>query len=66
MGILILIFFKVGYVGCVFGISEFFLRDIGIVKMKEKFDIYVGGDLKGIKVFLVEFFLIGLMEMEVI
>ncbi|MFS0873657.1 MULTISPECIES: hypothetical protein [Paenibacillus] len=47
---------KVGYAGCALGTSEPLLRDIGIVKMKEKFDIYVGGDPKGIKASLAELF----------
>lgn len=57
---------KVGYAGCALGTSEPLLRDIGIVKMKEKFDIYVGGDPKGIKASLAELFLTGLSEVEVI
>ena len=56
---------KVGYAGCALGTSEPLLRDIGIVKMKEKFDIYVGGDSKGIKASLAELFLAGLTEAEV-
>lgn len=40
---------KVGYAGCALGTSEPLLKDIGIVKMRDAFDIYVGGDPKGLK-----------------
>jgi precorrin-3B C17-methyltransferase len=40
---------KIGYAGCALGTSEPLLKDIGIVKVKETFDIYVGGDPKSIK-----------------
>ncbi|WP_433946710.1 nitrite reductase [Paenibacillus sp. SN-8-1] len=57
---------KVGYAGCALGTSEPLLRDIGVVKMKDKFDIYVGGDSKGIKAPLAQLFLTGLTEEQVI
>ncbi|UVI29402.1 nitrite reductase [Paenibacillus spongiae] len=41
---------KVGYAGCALGTSEPLLKDIGVVKMKDTFDIYVGGEPKGLKV----------------
>jgi len=40
---------KVGYAGCALGTSEPLLKEIGVVKMRDTFDIYVGGDPKGIK-----------------
>jgi len=40
---------KIGYAGCALGTSEPLLKDIGVVKMREKFDLYVGGDPKGLK-----------------
>jgi NAD(P)H-nitrite reductase large subunit len=40
---------KVGYAGCALGTSEPLLKDIGVVKMRDAFDIYVGGDPKGLK-----------------
>jgi NAD(P)H-nitrite reductase len=40
---------KIGYAGCALGTSEPLLKDIGIVKMRDVFDIYVGGDPKSIK-----------------
>ncbi|WP_309122162.1 nitrite reductase [Paenibacillus sp.] len=41
---------KVGYAGCALGTSEPLLKDIGVVKMRDTFDIYVGGQPKGLKV----------------
>jgi precorrin-3B C17-methyltransferase len=40
---------KIGYAGCALGTSEPLLKDIGVVKMRDTFDIYVGGEPKGIK-----------------
>ncbi len=40
---------KIGYAGCALGTSEPLLKDIGVVKMRDTFDIYVGGDPKGLK-----------------
>ncbi|MCR2804245.1 nitrite reductase [Paenibacillus soyae] len=40
---------KVGFAGCGLGTSEPLLKDIGIVKMRDTFDIYVGGEPKGLK-----------------
>jgi precorrin-3B C17-methyltransferase len=41
---------KIGYAGCGLGTSEPLLKDIGVVKMRDTFNIYVGGEPKGIKV----------------
>lgn len=40
---------KIGYAGCALGTSEPLLKDIGIVKMRDTFDLYVGGEPKGLK-----------------
>jgi len=40
---------KIGYAGCALGTSEPLLKDIGVVKMRDTYDIYVGGEPKGIK-----------------
>jgi len=40
---------KIGYAGCALGTSEPLTKDIGVVKMRDSFSIYVGGDPKGIK-----------------
>ncbi|MCD9020905.1 nitrite reductase [Cohnella silvisoli] len=40
---------KVGYAGCANATSEPLFKDIGIVKMKDGFNVYVGGEGKSIK-----------------
>jgi len=40
---------KIGYAGCALGTSEPLIKDIGVIKMRDKFDIYVGGEPKGVK-----------------
>ncbi|MFC4306667.1 nitrite reductase [Cohnella boryungensis] len=40
---------KIGYAGCALGTSEPLIKDISVIKMRDKFDIYVGGEAKGIK-----------------
>lgn len=40
---------KIGYAGCALGTSEPLLKDIGVVKMRDTFDIYIGGEPKSIK-----------------
>lgn len=40
---------RIGYSGCALGTGEPLLKDIGIVKMKDVFDIYIGGEPKTIK-----------------
>lgn len=40
---------KIGYAGCALGTSEPLVKDIGVVKMKDRFDIYVGGEPKSLK-----------------
>jgi hypothetical protein len=40
---------KIGYAGCALGTSEPLLKDIAVVKMNDVYDIYVGGEAKGIK-----------------
>ncbi|WP_028552361.1 nitrite reductase [Paenibacillus sp. UNC451MF] len=48
---------KIGYAGCALGTSEPLLKDIGVVKMKDTYDIYVGGEPKSIKAAVGELFL---------
>lgn len=38
---------KIGYAGCALGTSEPLLRDIGVVKMRDAYDLYLGGEPKG-------------------
>ncbi|MBH5317863.1 nitrite reductase [Paenibacillus sp. GSMTC-2017] len=40
---------KIGYAGCALGTSEPLLKDIAVVKMRDSFDLYVGGEAKGLK-----------------
>lgn len=53
---------KIGYAGCALGTSEPLLKDIGIVKMRETFDIYVGGEPKGLKASIAKQLLTGVTE----
>jgi len=40
---------KIGYAGCALGTSEPLLKDIAVIKMKDLYDIYVGGEPRGLK-----------------
>lgn len=51
---------KVGYAGCALGTSEPLLKDIGVVKMKDTYDIYVGGEPKSLKAAVGTLFLSGI------
>jgi precorrin-3B C17-methyltransferase len=53
---------KIGYAGCALGTSEPLLKDIGVVKMRDTFDIYVGGEPKGLKAALAKLLVSGLTE----
>lgn len=57
---------KVGYAGCALGTSEPLLKDIGVVKMRDTFDIYVGGEPKGLKAGLAKLFVSGLSEARLV
>ncbi|WP_106769734.1 nitrite reductase [Paenibacillus faecalis] len=57
---------KIGYAGCALGTSEPLLKDIAVVKMKDVFDIYIGGEPKGIKANIGQLFMKGVMEDELI
>ncbi|MFS0728404.1 nitrite reductase [Paenibacillus sp. 1P07SE] len=51
---------KIGYAGCALGTSEPLLKDIAVVKMRDTFDLYVGGEAKGLKARLAQLLLSGL------
>lgn len=51
---------KIGYAGCALGTSEPLLKDIGVVKMKDTYDIYVGGEPKSLKAAVGTLFLSGI------
>ncbi|RIX46548.1 nitrite reductase [Paenibacillus nanensis] len=57
---------KVGYAGCGLGTSEPLLKDIGIVKTRNSFDIYVGGEPKGLKASIAQLLVSGLTEERLI
>ena len=57
---------KIGYAGCALGTSEPLLKDIGIVKMRDTYDIYVCGDGKSLKPTLGVLFLSGLTEQQLV
>ncbi|MFB9327920.1 nitrite reductase [Paenibacillus aurantiacus] len=53
---------KIGYAGCALGTSEPLLKDIAVVKMRDTFDVYVGGEPKGLKSAFATQLLTGLTE----
>ncbi|MCU6711534.1 nitrite reductase [Paenibacillus sp. J5C_2022] len=57
---------KIGYAGCALGTSEPLLKNIGVVKMRDKFDIYVGGESKGLKATLAKKLVSELAEDELV
>ncbi|SHE13996.1 ferredoxin-nitrite reductase [Chlamydia abortus] len=57
---------KIGYAGCALGTSEPLLKDIGVVKMKDKYDIYVGGEGKSLKATVGVLFMSGLAAEQLI
>ncbi|MWV42983.1 nitrite reductase [Paenibacillus sp. HJL G12] len=57
---------KLGYAGCALGTSEPLLKDMSVVKMKDTFNIYVGGEPKGIKTVIAELLVAGLEENQII
>lgn len=40
---------KIGYSGCALATGEPLLKDIGVVKMRDTYDIYIGGEAKSLK-----------------
>ncbi|OXS54932.1 nitrite reductase [Cohnella sp. CIP 111063] len=57
---------KIGYAGCALGTSEPLLKDIGVVKMRDTFDIYVGGEAKGLKAGLAQLLVSGITAEQLI
>ncbi|WP_331436820.1 nitrite reductase [Gordoniibacillus kamchatkensis] len=53
---------RIGYAGCALGTSEPLLKDIGVIKMRDTFDIYVGGEPKGLKASLAKLLVSGVAE----
>lgn len=57
---------KIGYAGCGLATSEPLFKDIGVVKMKNTYDIYVGGDGKTLKASLGTLFISGVAREKLI
>lgn len=57
---------KIGYAGCALGTSEPLIKDIAVVKMREGYDIYIGGDSKGIKASLAQLFMKDVPEEQLV
>lgn len=57
---------KIGYAGCALGTSEPLLKDISIVKMRNVYDVFVGGEPKGLKTSIAQLLVSGLTEEELI
>ncbi|CAM3190958.1 nitrite reductase [Paenibacillus lupini] len=57
---------KIGFAGCALGTSEPLLKDISVIKMNKVYDVYVGGEAKGIKARLGQLFVSSLPEDQVI
>jgi len=57
---------KIGYAGCGLATSEPLFKDIGVVKMKNTYDIYVGGDGKTLKAALGTLFISGVTRERLI
>ncbi|RAV08637.1 nitrite reductase [Paenibacillus contaminans] len=53
---------KIGYSGCALATGEPLLKDIGIVKMRDTFDVFVGGEAKTLKAALGRQLLSGVPE----
>ncbi|MBP1999984.1 NAD(P)H-nitrite reductase large subunit [Paenibacillus shirakamiensis] len=53
---------KIGYAGCALGTSEPLIKDIGVIKIRDTFDIYVGGEPKGIKASMGRLLVSGVTE----
>jgi precorrin-3B C17-methyltransferase len=57
---------KIGYAGCALGTSEPLIKDIGVIKMRDKFNIYVGGESKGLKTSFAQLLREGVTEEQLI
>jgi len=57
---------KIGYAGCALGTSEPLLKDIGVVKMRDAYDVYVGGEPKGLKAATAKLLVSGLPREKVV
>ncbi|MDQ0088997.1 NAD(P)H-nitrite reductase large subunit [Paenibacillus anaericanus] len=57
---------KIGYAGCALGTSEPLLKDISVVKMRNTYEVYVGGEPKGLKTSIAQSLVSGLTEDQLV
>jgi len=57
---------KIGYAGCALGTSEPLLKDISVIKMRDSYNIYVGGEPKGLKTSIAQQLVAGLKEDQLV
>ncbi|HUC91789.1 MAG TPA: nitrite reductase [Paenibacillus sp.] len=57
---------KIGFSGCALATGEPLLKDIGVVKMRDTFDIYIGGEGKTLKATLGALFMSNVPEDQLI
>lgn len=57
---------KIGYAGCALGTSEPLLKEIAVVKMRNSYDIYIGGESKGLKAKLAVLFMSDVSEEQLV
>lgn len=57
---------KIGYSGCALATGEPLFKDIGIVKMRNTFDMYIGGEGKTLKATLAQLFLSNIPREQLI
>lgn len=57
---------KIGYAGCALGTSEPLLKDISVVKMRNTYEVFVGGEPKGLKTSIAQSLRSGLTEDQLI
>ncbi|MGQ5389671.1 hypothetical protein ACT8ZS_02175 [Paenibacillus sp. M.A.Huq-84] len=57
---------KVGFAGCALGTSEPLLKDIAVIKVKDTFDVYVGGEPKSLKASVGKLLLSGIAQEQLV
>lgn len=57
---------KIGYAGCALGTSEPLLKDISVVKMRNTYEVFVGGEPKGLKTSIAQSLVSGLTEDQLV
>lgn len=57
---------KIGYAGCALGTSEPLIKDISVIKMRDTFDLFVGGEPKGLKTMFAKRLHSGLKEEQLV